>query len=207
MRIPFFFVGLFISIAVCGFNASAQECGVGFAQFSISNALGKRISNSTIEIIGSLPYDSDDPAGLIKVRKEEQWLKYLETRQGLPAYIIPPKFLKDVLDQKLELSNKTDDCGNPWKQQAGIKNIKTINYFFVNKKEKNFGYCTGETRRTPYILKISAKGYADSYFVGGFLGGCSRRYDFVLNNRNRRKIKKRLKTPALKKSKSLKLKQ
>ena len=132
---------------------------------------GTILSNSTIEIIGTLHKDTDDPAAL-KARKDTVWLKSVEIRQGLTSYIIHPKFVKKVLKLSLKLDRDADACGNPLKQQAGVTEVKAENYFPVNQNEPNFGYCTRETRSTPYILKISAPGYGNAYFIGNFLGGC-----------------------------------
>jgi hypothetical protein len=172
---------LTLSIVLCGINVPAQECGVGFGQVTVANKTGKVISKSTIEIIGRLPYDDyDDPTGR-KVRTDPIWLKYAEIRQGLNYYIIPPKFVKQVTDLTLKLDRNLDFCGNPLKQRAGVTKVKTKNGYPVNRNEPNFGYCTGETKSTPYILKISAPKYIDSYFIGNFLGGCYSHYKFVLS--------------------------
>ena len=189
-RISLHIIILLFSIILVGSNTPAQVCGNGFVQVTVSDISGEAISDATIEIIAAFPKRSVDPA-FYKSEENPPWMKYVEPTGGASFWTIRPKKIKKILKLTLSPDRVKDYCGNPLKQQLGVTPVKITSGSLTGYRgETNFGYCTSELHSTLYILKVSAPGYLDSYFLSNFLGHCDRSVNFVLSARNRRKTKK-----------------
>jgi hypothetical protein len=142
-------------------DAQSQRCGSDFKTVKVLDKSGESIRDATIEIVAQLPED-------------EFKASYSEVTK------IPASAARATIKRKLPMTFTKDiECENPLKQRRGKTKVKNIDEQKAPNTE-NFGFCTAETILMPLLLKVSAAGYATDYYVGNFLGGCKKTYEFVL---------------------------
>ena len=165
---------LLILAASSASNVQAQACGQSFARFIVSDSTGKSVSNATIELLTA-------PS---KEEFEKLWEQYGNKEPGFQPnpFKIPSSVAEEIIKQNLPLSRTEDFCGNPLKQTERKTKVKTLDDARNNREgsKKNFGFCTTENSDGKLLLKISAPGYITDYYIGGYLGGCSQGWGFVL---------------------------
>lgn len=163
-------------IAFASSNAFTQACGGVFGKFIVTNPAGKTVPNVTVEL---LTVPSPEKYG-------ELWKKYGHKEPGAWSnpFTIPGNDAKEIIKHMAALQITRDPCGNPLKQTSGKTRVKTwADYFIDNNgegKKENFGFCTHETGKEQFLLKISAPGYAPGYYIGHYLGGCDKAWYFTL---------------------------
>jgi hypothetical protein len=160
-------------------DTHAQRCGRAFARIAVADVEGKTVSNTTIEIIGTLS-DKDYMELLQKSFPDKTYLRFLSLE-------IPEQVVGEMMKQSKSLWLDKDYCGNPLKLRANKTRIKTPkdNVEGGNGSKKNFGFCTSEVNFDVYLLKVSAPGYDTAYYMGRYLGGCDAEHNLVINKRKK----------------------
>jgi hypothetical protein len=171
------FVILLVIVLASSSNVVAQSCWQSFSTFIVTDSVGRKVSNVTIELL----------KGLSDEKRKDLWEIYGNKEPGFQPnpFKIPVVVAEEIIKQNLPLSRSEDFCGNPLKQTAGKTKVKTWNDKLHDRdgKKENFGFCKHENGGESYLLKISPPGYITEYYIGSYLRGCNGAWYFVVTKR------------------------
>lgn len=179
MRVIILNILLLVLLIFVTVSTQAQKCGRAFAPIAVTDANGKIVSNTTVEIIGILS-DEEYMKLLSKSFSDQTYQRFLNLK-------IPGQAVSEMIKQSQPLQFNKDFCGNPLKLRANKTRVKTPKDDVEggNGSKKNFGFCKSEVNFDVYLLKVSAPNYNTAYYMGRILGGCDRELNFVLNERKK----------------------
>jgi hypothetical protein len=175
IRIWYFVLSAVLGVPIALVSGSAihaQSCGGGFARFLITYSESTGVPDAAIELVAELPR-----AEYVNFKLRKRYVEY-----GGFSFKLSPSEAEELLARTVPMSVEKDFCGNPLKQRVNSTRVKT-HEDVVEQRDgtiKHVGFCTLETYKRIYLLKISAPGYVTDYYVGTYLGGCGGSYSFVL---------------------------
>jgi len=185
----------FLIALTFGSHVQAQSCGGGFAKFIVVDSENTSVPNVTIELLAELP--------------REEYAKYKlrkgSVQHGGSSFKLSPSEAQELGARAVPNAKVTDFCGNPVKQRVNSTRVKTHKDALEqgDGSVKNFGFCTLETYRRVYLLKISAPGYVTDHYIGTYLGGCGASYSFVLTKLSDTKLSQSQEPPVVRNKKRI----